>query len=291
MKTGVIGLGAMGGPMAANLHKAGFLHGAWNRTHERAMKLSAETGLALANSPQALARECDLIITSLSNDAALLEIIEMMSPGLVPGKIIVDTSTISVQAARQVAQGLAGAAVSFLDAPVSGGVEGARQGKLAMMVGGDASVLERVRPALSVLATKISHIGRVGSGQGTKAVNQLMVAGINQAVTESLAFGQALELPMAKVIDILSAGAASNWFLTHRGATMLREEFAPGFKVALHHKDLSICRQMAQSFGVQLPVVEMTLIHYKRLMKSGFGESDISALFGQKRSLLQHREE
>ncbi|MFQ6021466.1 MAG: NAD(P)-dependent oxidoreductase [Acidiferrobacterales bacterium] len=287
MKTGVIGLGAMGAPMALNLHKAGRLSAVWNRTHQRADELAAETGVTAAPEPAALARDCELIITSLSRDAVLLDVIDAMLTSLGAGKVVVDTSTVSSETARKVARTLAGVDAAFLDAPVSGGVEGARQGTLAMMVGGDANVLDRVRPVLDAIASRIAHIGPVGSGQGAKAVNQVMVAGINQAVSESLAFAQAMGLPMEKVIDVLATGAAGNWFLTHRGPTMIKQNFTPGFKVSLHHKDLSICKQMAEHFQAQLPLVEMSLIHYQRLMDAGFGNEDISALFRQKRAIFE----
>jgi 3-hydroxyisobutyrate dehydrogenase len=170
---------------------------------------------------------------------------------------------------------------------VSGGVEGARSGTLAMMVGGDVEVLEQVRPVLEVVAGRITHMGPVGSGQATKAVNQIMAAGINQAVSEALAFAEAQTLPLDKVIDVVGSGAAGNWFLDHRGRSMVERHFTPGFKVALHHKDLQICQQMAQEFGVALPLVEMTLIHYRRLMEAGFGDEDISALFRHKSGLFE----
>jgi 3-hydroxyisobutyrate dehydrogenase len=198
----------------------------------------------------------------------------------------VDTSTVSCETAREAATRIAAAGGAFLDAPVSGGIEGARQGTLAMMVGGEGAVLERIRPALTALAGRIEHMGPVGAGQATKAVNQVMAAGINQAVTEALAFAGALELPLEKVIDIVGGGAAGNWFLSHRGPTLTREKFEPGFRVTLHHKDLAICKQMAAQFGVALPVVEMTLIHYRRLMEAGYGDEDISALFREKRALF-----
>jgi 3-hydroxyisobutyrate dehydrogenase len=113
-----------------------------------------------------------------------------------------------------------------------------------------------------------------------------MAAGINQAVSESLAFAQALGLPLDKVIEVVGSGAAGNWFLTHRGPTMAQQTFTPGFRVALHHKDLAICKQMAAEFDVTLPLVEMTLIHYRRLMEAGFGDEDISALYREKRKLF-----
>jgi 3-hydroxyisobutyrate dehydrogenase len=176
---------------------------------------------------------------------------------------------------------------AFLDARVSGVVEGARSGNLAMMVGGDAEVLAKVRLLLEVVVGRITHMGPVGSGQATKAVNQIMAAGINQAVTEALAFAEAQGLPLGKVIEVVGSGAAGNWFLDHRGRSMVQRSFTPGFKVALHHKDLQICQRMAQEFGVSLPAVEMTLIHYRRLMEAGYGEEDISALFRQKSALFE----
>ncbi len=139
--------------------------------------------------------------------------------------------------------------VAFLDAPVSGGVEGAKNGTLAMMVGGDADALEKARPVLEAMTGRIMHMGATGSGQATKAVNQIMCAGINQAVTEALAFAQAQGLAMDKVIDVISGGASGNWFLQHRGSTMTQGTFAPGFKLALHHKDLKICQSMAKQTG------------------------------------------
>jgi 3-hydroxyisobutyrate dehydrogenase len=287
MKTGFIGLGAMGGPMALNLQRAGLLHAAWNRTPERAAALAAQAGLMLVAHPQALARECEVMLISVSDDAALLEVIERVQPHLGAGKVVVDTSTVSADTAREVATRLAAVGGAFLDAPVSGGVEGARNASLAMMVGGDPEVLQRVRPVLSVIASRITHMGPVGSGQGTKAVNQIMVAGINQAVAESLAFAQALGLPMERVLEVLSSGAAASWFLRNRGARMVQQQYPAGFKVMLHHKDLNICKQMAAALDVQLPTVEMTLVHYKRLMRAGLADEDISALYHLKRSMFE----
>ena len=130
-------------------------------------------------------------------------------------------------------------------------------------------------------------MGPVGAGQATKAINQVVAAGINQAVSEGLAFAHALELPLEKVIDIVGSGAAGNWFLTHRGPSMAKGAFTPGFRVALHHKDLAICKRMAEALGVALPIVEMTLIHYRRLMEAGFGDEDISALYREKQALFE----
>ena len=285
MKTGVIGLGAMGAPMARNLHKAGYLEAVWNRSHDKARQLSTELGVRVAENPVALAADCELLVLSVSADDDLLQVIRALSPGLHPGCVVLDTSTVSRDTAIQAAA-LAHPA-AFLDAPVSGGIEGARQGTLAMMIGGEAAVIERIMPVLDTIAGRIEHMGPVGAGQATKAVNQVMAAGINQAVTEALAFATALELPLDKVIEVVGSGAAGNWFLSHRGESMTQGQFDPGFRVALHHKDLVICKQMAGQFDVALPLVEMTLIHYRRLMEAGFGDEDISALFREKQVLFK----
>ncbi len=218
MKTGVIGLGAMGAPMARNLHKAGYLEAVWNRSRDKAGQLSIELGVRLAENPAALAAECELLVLSVSADDDLLQVMQALLPGLHPGCVLLDTSTVSRDTAIQAAA-LAHPA-SFLDAPVSGGIEGARQGTLAMMIGGEAAVIERITPVLDTIAGRIEHMGPVGAGQATKAVNQVMAAGINQAVTEALAFATALELPLDKVIEVVGSGAAGNWFLAHRGASM-----------------------------------------------------------------------
>ena len=147
-------------------------------------------------------------------------------------------------------------------------------------------MFEQVRPALEVLAARVTHMGPVGSGQATKAVNQIMAAGINQAVTEALAFAEAQGLPMERVIEVVGSGAAGNWFVEHRGRSMTSGTFAPGFRVALHHKDLKICQAMMEADHVQLPMVEMTLVHYERLMADGYGDEDISALYRIKRPLF-----
>ena len=285
-QAGFIGLGAMGAPMATNLRRAGALTAVWNRTPARAQALADELGVAVADSPAELARQVEVIFTCVSADADVLAVIEALQPGLGAGQVVIDSSTVRPDTARDAAQQLAAQGVEFLDAPVSGGVEGARQGRLAFMVGGEAGVLERVRPLLEAMGQRIAHMGEVGSGQATKAVNQIMAAGINQAVTEALAFAEAHALPLDKVIEVVGAGAAGNWFLSHRGPSMARGDYTPGFKLALHYKDLNICKDMAEVRGVNLPTVEMTLAHYGRLMNAGHGEEDISALYREKRKLF-----
>ncbi len=287
MRTGVIGLGAMGAHMAINFHKAGSLHRIWNRSRNKADAIAKETGVDIAESPEHLAEECELIITCVSRDEDVLSVVRRLSTTINPGTIVVDTSTVASGTAIEAAEMLQEKGAHLLDCPVSGGVEGAKNGTLAMMVGGDDSVLDSARPGLEAIAANIAYIGPTGSGQACKAVNQLMAAGINQAVTEALAFGEVMGLDMNKVVDIVATGAAGNWFLDHRGKTMLADNYAPGFKLALHHKDLAICQTMLKhACDASLPMIEMTLIHYQRLMDKGFGNEDISALFRLKKAQL-----
>ena len=284
MKTGVIGLGAMGSGMALNLHKAGHLQTLWNRTPDKAKALAGQTNVIPAESPADLAAECDLVIICVSRDEDVLEMVEQIALSANSGAIVADTSTVSSETAKLAAAILAKKDVAFLDCPVSGGVEGAKSGTLAMMVGGDPETLARAEAVLASIAGSITLIGPTGSGQACKAVNQIMCAGINQGVTEALAFGEAMGLDMTKVVDVVAKGAAGNWFLDHRGKTMLADDNKIGFKLSLHHKDLTICKAMAKDLdNISLPLVNQTLEHYELLMDQGYGNEDISAVYRLKR--------
>lgn len=283
MKAGFIGLGAMGMGMARNVAKAGLLTAVYNRTVDKAKQLARELDVDLYTTPEELAAQVDVVLICVSADDDVLAMVEAVAATIKPGSVVVDLSTVSIATAAEAAEILEEKQAEFLDAPVSGGVEGADKGTLAMMVGGERQALERVRPVLESMSSRLIHMGPTGSGQATKAVNQIMAAGINQAVTEALAFGQAQCLPMDKVIEVISGGAAGNWFLAHRGLTMTKGSFEPGFKVALHHKDLQICRQMAGQIGVETTLIDMTLKDYENLMAQGHGDEDISALYRLKR--------
>lgn len=286
MKTGFIGLGAMGESMARNLYQAGLLAGVWNRTRQKAESLAAETGCLAADDPADLVRACEAVVLCVSADRDVSQMVEALLPGLRPDVLVIDCSTVSAETARQAAAEIAAAGGHFLDAPISGGTEGAKQGSLTIMVGGEAAAFERAQPALKAMGERIVHMGPVGAGQATKAVNQVMCAGINQAVCESLAFAKALELPLDKVIDVVGSGAAGNWFVNHRGLTMVRGEYPPGFKLVLHQKDLEICQVMAQRAGGSLPLTTATIADYADLITDEHGEEDISALFRLKRELF-----
>ena len=279
MKVGFIGLGAMGVGMASNIAKAGLLTAIYNRTQDKANIFAAEWNIQAYSSVQELAEQANCLLLCVSADEDVLHVVSEIATAIKPGAIVVDMSTVSMDTAKKAAAILSGKQVGFIDAPVSGGVEGAENGTLAMMVGGDKGHLNTVRPVLETMSRHIEHMGGVGSGQGTKAVNQIMAAGINQAVTDALAFGQEQGLAMDKVIDIISGGAAGNWFLQHRGLNMTKGSFAPGFKLALHHKDLKICQQMADQSELSLTSINQTLSDYEALMAKGHGNEDISALF------------
>lgn len=285
MRVGLIGLGAMGLGMARNVAKAGLLTTVYNRTQSKADVLAKELNITASLSPQKLAEQVDIVLICVSAGEDVLQVVGAVSESIKPDTIVIDLSTVSSHTAKKAKSVLAEKYALFLDAPVSGGVEGAKNGTLAIMVGGDEAALKKSRPVLNTMGSTIVYMGGTGTGQATKAVNQIMAAGINQAVTEALAFGQAQGLTMDKVIDVVSGGAAGNWFLQHRGSTMIKGSFDPGFKLTLHHKDLNICQAMAQQSGVACHVVDQTLMDYQKLMDQGFGDEDISALYRLKREL------
>lgn len=287
MKTGFIGLGAMGMGMARNLHRQGLLAAAWNRTAEKAQTLSNELGIPAASSLDEIVQRCETLVICVSADQDLLQIIAQLQDTLRPGMLVIDCSTVSATTARQCATRVAARGGEFLDAPVSGGVEGARLATLAIMVGGSHSAFERAQPIFKAMGKTITHFGDSGCGQAAKATNQILCAGAIQAAAEAMAFAKAEGLPLDKLIDTLSKGAGASWYFTHRAPNMMNDSYAGGFKVRLHEKDLKICRDMAQQHGAQLPLIEMTLIQYRRLIEQGHGDEDISTLFRLKTALFK----
>lgn len=283
LNVGFVGLGAMGLPMAGHLARAGLLAAVWNRSHDKAAAAAAELGVAAPTDLAELIAACEVIALCVPADADVLHLAEEIAAHARIGTVVVDHSTVSSVTAKAAHAILAEKGCEFIDAPVSGGVEGAKNGKLSIMVGGDADVLARARPVLDCYAAKISHMGEVGAGQNTKAVNQVLVAGIAQAVCEGLALSEKLGLEAERLLPTLAAGAAGNWFLDKRGATMLRDEFSVGFKLALLHKDLKIVRELALAAGTDRSVIEKSLADYAVLLAQGHGEEDISALIRLKR--------
>jgi 3-hydroxyisobutyrate dehydrogenase len=281
-RVGFVGLGALGAPLARHLHGRGLLAAVANRSPGKAEALAAELGVRAAATLDDL-RDCALVMLCVSADADVLGCVRTLANVLAPGAVVVDHSTVSMQTARDAHALLAARGIGFVDAPVSGGVEGARNGKLSIMAGGSDDALERARPALEAYALRITHMGGPGAGQATKAVNQVLVAGIAQAVCEGLALGEKLGLSADKLVPTLGAGAAGNWFLDKRGATMLADQFAPGFKSALLLKDLRIVQQMAIDAGIRRTVIDQSLADYAELVAQGRGDEDTSALLRLKR--------
>ena len=279
-RIGMVGLGALGLPMAVNLHQAGLSL----QVHTRSRRTENDPQLSSARrcvNPAAAADNVDILLLCVSDDTAVNDVLfgpDGAAERLQPGSIVIDCSTISPQGAQQAAAQLEQIGVHYLDAPVTGGTEGARVGTLTVLVGGDAAVLEKVRPVLEVIGGSIHHFGPVGRGQQAKAVNQVLVAGSYAAVAEAIALGQRLELPMQTVIDALKNGAAGSWALNHRSGAMLQESYPLGFKLSLHHKDLGIALEAANGVELDMPITALVEQLESELIQRGFGDDDVSAL-------------
>jgi 3-hydroxyisobutyrate dehydrogenase len=286
MQTGFVGLGAMGAHMARNLHRSGLLTGVWNRTAAKAVALAEELKCHAFASLEELAGNCEAVVICVSADADLRAVVAGLDPGLSPNMIVMDASTVGSGTARDMHEHLGVLGVGFLDCPVSGGVEGARNATLAIMAGGDESVFARALPILEKLGKTITYFGPSGAGQSAKATNQIMCAGIIQAVGEAMAFAHAEGLPLDRLIETLGKGAGSSWYFVNRAPFMAQNHFPAGFRVRLHDKDLRICRDMAAKRGAVLPVVESTLEQYGQLIERGFGDEDISSIYRLKSTLF-----
>ena len=282
---GFIGLGALGAPMAINLIQAGFPLTLHNRSREReAVVLSAVSATAAVRgeTPAAVARRCTILCLCLSDDAAVEAVLHdgdgAAMRGLQPGTLLIDFSTIAPATTRRLAARCAEAGVSWLDAPVTGGTEGARAGTLSVLVGGDCSALARARPLLEVVGERITHLGPVGAGQEAKAVNQVLVAGSYAAVAEALELAERLGLDRQQVVAALKGGAAGSWALEHRSTPMINDHYPLGFKLALHRKDLAIALGAAEAQQLELPVSRLVAAMEDALMAAGHGDLDVSAL-------------
>lgn len=283
LRTGVIGLGAMGAPMARHLADKGYLQGVWNRTADKAIKLAAELHTWHAKHPAELASKCDVLLICVAADRDLEAVVTLSRPGLRAGSVLVDTSTVSPTTTVALAGKLAEIGVDYADAPVSGGVEGAINGRLVAMVGADVSTFSRIQPVIESFSAAVTHMGPVGSGQATKAVNQVIIGGVAEAVCEALALAEKLNLPRQRLLSVLSSGAADGWFLRHRGLSMLEGRFDKGFKQSLLLKDLKIVQGLARELDISMPVVEAAIRDYAKLVAAGEGDNDVSGLIRHKR--------
>ncbi len=275
-----LGLGTMGAAMAANLALAGFPVRAWNRTARPFVELRA-TGVRIADTPAEAVAGADVVVVCVS-DTPDVEVVLFGPDGaavaLRRGALVIDCSTISPTATREFSERLAAQGIALVDAPVSGGSEGARNATLSIFVGGELEAVERARPVLAAMGSTITHVGAVGAGQAVKAVNQVILAGAYLGVAEGIVLAVKAGLDVEQVVAALSGGAAQSWVLANRSGRMLANDYPLGFKVALHRKDLAIALELARDLGADLPVTELAERLEVELIDQGHGGDDVSAL-------------
>ena len=277
-RVGFVGMGTMGVAMASNVARAGFPLTVWNRTPGKAGP-AVELGAHEAASPRQLAEGSEVIVICVSDtgdvEAALFGP-EGIAEGVRAGALVIDNSTISPSASRGFAERLRERGVGFVDAPVSGGSEGAQKATLTIFVGGEAADFERAQPVLNAMGKTITHMGPVGSGQAAKAVNQVILAGAYLGVAEGIVLGMKAGLDPEQLVGALSGGAARSWVLENRSARMIANEYPLGFKTALHLKDLGIALQLAREVGAAMPVAALVSQIESGLVAQGHAEEDMS---------------
>lgn len=280
MKVAFIGMGTMGSPMALNLLQAGHDVTVHNRTREKELPL-VQAGAQRAESPQKAAVGTEAIITCVS-DGPDVEAVVLGEEGVIygadPGSIVIDMSTISPKMTRRIGSILDAKGIRMLDAPVSGGSEGAKQGTLSIMVGGAKADLDKVFPILQSMGKTITYIGSLGSGQLTKAINQIIIAGTYWGVAEGITLGLKAGLDMNQVIQAVSGGAAASWCLSNRSQNMIQDQYPLGFRLRFHQKDLKIALEAARELGVPLPLSAFVEQMETALIGAGEGDEDISVL-------------
>ena len=282
---GFIGLGIMGSGMAANLLKAGFNLTVWNRTPARITPL-AEAGAAVADDPAAVAESSTIIIICVSDTPDVEEVIlgtqnadsRSVLQGIRSGSLVIDCSTISPNATKEIAAQLEAKGAWLLDAPVSGGSEGAAKGTLSIMVGGDETQVARAMPVLQAMGKTITHVGGQGAGQMAKLVNQILVVVTMQAVGEALLFAQAGGLDLERTLAAVGGGAAGSWMLNNRGPQVIKRDWRPGFTIDLQQKDLRLVLEAADQLGIPLPSTAQVFQYYRALQQLGLGGEGNHAL-------------
>jgi 2-hydroxy-3-oxopropionate reductase len=287
LKVGYIGLGLMGKSMARNILKAGFPLLVHNRSRAAVEELVAE-GARQAYSPAEVSAEVDVVFTNLPDSPDVEEVVlgkEGIIEGAHPGLIYVDNSTIKPATARKVAQALLAKGVASLDAPVSGGDIGAREGTLAIMVGGPEDALEQVMVLFEVLGKKITHVGASGAGQIAKAANQIMAAAQQVAMSELMIFAQKAGANPQRVVAAIQGGAAQCWTLDVKPPRLFAGNRKPGFKAYMQAKDLAIVLDTAREYGIPLPSVSIDAQLFNAMLENGMGELDNSAVIGVIESL------
>lgn len=288
-KLGFIGLGIMGMGMARNLLKAGFDVTVWNRTAAKMDTLAAE-GAGTAANPAELAAQCDVIFVCVS-DTPDVEAVVLGENGVIhgarSGSLVVDHSTISPIVTREIAAKLNANGVQMLDAPISGGSEGAANGTLSIMIGGDAAQVERAMPYLQAMGKTITHVGGQGDGQMVKLVNQILVVGNALAMSEALVFAQSGGLDLEKTFNAVANGAAGSWMFSNRAPQILNRDWRPGFTIDLQQKDLRLVKGTADELAVPIFATNMVFDMYRTLQKAGLGGEGNHALIKALENLAQ----
>jgi len=281
MKLAFLGLGVMGYPMAGHLARAGHQVTVFNRTAAKSAKWAEAFGGTSAATPAAAVRGAEIALMCVGNDDDVRAVIagaDGALAGMAAGAILVDHTTASAQVAREMHAASAAKGVAFLDAPVSGGQAGAENGKLTIMVGGDAADFARAEGVLATYARAVTLMGASGSGQLTKMVNQICIAGLVQALSEGINFASRAGLDPTRVLDVISKGAAQSWQMESRGPTMIADKFDFGFAVDWMRKDLAICLAEARANGAALPGTALVDQFYARVQAKGGGRWDTSSL-------------
>jgi 3-hydroxyisobutyrate dehydrogenase len=275
-----IGLGTMGAAMAANVARAGFPLRAWNRTPGRADELG-DLGVTMAATPAEATADAEIVVICVSDTPDVESVLfdpDGVADGARPDTLIVDCSTIAPSGSWDFAARLRERGLRMVDAPVSGGSEGAMKATLTIFVGGDERDVEHARPVLSAMGRTITHVGPIGAGQAVKAVNQVILAGAYLGVAEGVVLAMKAGLDVRQVTEALGGGAAQSWVLANRSERMIDNDYPLGFKLALHRKDLAIALELAHRVGAVLPVSAMAAQLETGLMARGHGDEDVSAV-------------
>lgn len=279
-----IGLGVMGYPMAGHLARAGHHVVVFNRTTEKAQAWAAEYGGRTAPTPSAAAADADFVLCCVGRDSDVREVTTGSGGAfraMQEGAVFIDHTTASASVARDLAREAGARSFGFVDAPVSGGEQGAKNGQLTIMCGGDESAYAKAEPILKTYARQCRRLGAAGAGQLTKMVNQICIAGIVQGLSEGLSFARAAGLDAEAVIEVISKGAAQSWQMENRYKTMLGDHFEHGFAVEWMRKDLAICLDEARRNGASLPVAALVDQFYADVENAGGRRWDTSSLFAR----------
>lgn len=277
---GFVGLGIMGHAMAANLVRAGFDTVVWNRTPSRADDL-VDLGARHADTPSAVAKQADIVMVCVSDTPDVEAVVfgrDGIAAGIAPHSLIIDHSTISPKATTEFAARVVNLGGHWLDAPISGGSEGALNGTLSIMIGGDADQVTRSMRFLETVGSTITHVGPQGAGQLVKAVNQILVVVNQLAVSEALMLAQAGGLDLTSTLAAVESGAAGSWMLSNRGPQMIDRDWSPGFTIDLQQKDLRLVLESADDLGVPIPATAMVHQMYRALQQQGLGDEGNHAL-------------